>query len=114
MLVSVVSLGPGLHVQLVGLYGDGTLWASLADSAGRVTHVCIDGRAHSPTCGRLFEKARHPREDSAVLLELGGSEEGIVVPLLSRWLEKGPKALGLTEWGWELAREALLRLGAFS
>jgi hypothetical protein len=46
------------------------------------------------------------------LVELGAEEEGIVVPLLSRYLDSGgPKALGLTEYGWELARETLLRLG---
>jgi hypothetical protein len=43
---------------------------------------------------------------------LGAPEEGIVVPLLSHYLDSGgPRALGLTEYGWELARETLLRLG---
>jgi hypothetical protein len=46
------------------------------------------------------------------LVELGAPEEGIVIPLLSRYLHShGPKASGLTEYGWELARETLLRYG---
>ena len=45
-------------------------------------------------------------------MELGAPEEGIVIPLLSRYLDShGPKAAGLTEYGWELARETLLRYG---
>jgi hypothetical protein len=112
MLAPITSLGPGLRVQWVDLYGDGTMMASLADSDGQVTHVCIDGRASSPTRGRLFQQARHPRQVGAVLVELGGEEEGIVVPLISRWLDSaGPKALELTELGWEMARDTLLRLG---
>ena len=46
------------------------------------------------------------------MVDLGAPEEGIVVPLLSKYLDSGgPKALGLTEYGWELARETLLHLG---
>jgi hypothetical protein len=46
------------------------------------------------------------------LVELGALEEGIVIPLLSCYLDShGPKASGLTEYGWELARETLLRYG---
>jgi hypothetical protein len=112
MLVPIASLGQGLHVRLVDFYGDGTMWASLADDEGQVTHVCFDGRAQSPTRHRLYQQARHPRQDGAVLVELGSPEEGVVIPLLSRWLDSGgPKALGLTEYGWEMAREALLRYG---
>jgi hypothetical protein len=49
---------------------------------------------------------------SAALVELGALEEGIVIPLLSKYLDSGgPKALGLTEHGWELAKETLLRFG---
>ena len=112
MMVSVTSLGRGLHVQWVDFYIDGTMWAYLADSDGRVTNVCFDGRPGSPTRNRLFQHARHPRKAGAVLVELGGPEEGIVVPLLSRWLDSAPpNALNLTEWGWEMARDTLLRLG---
>lgn len=114
MLVPVASLGRGIHVQWVDLYGNGTMMASLADGEGRVTHVCLDGRADSPTRGRLFEQARHPRQEGAALVELGGPEEAVVVPLVSRWLESGPRATGLTERGWELARATLLLVGAFS
>ena len=50
--------------------------------------------------------------EGAVLVELGEPEEGIVVSLLSHWLDSaGPKAQGLSEYGWEMARDALLRLG---
>lgn len=46
------------------------------------------------------------------MVELGAPEEGIVVPLLSKYLDSGgPKDLELTEYGWELARETLSRLG---
>lgn len=46
------------------------------------------------------------------MVELGAEEEGIVIPLLSRYLEShGPKAAGLTEYGWDLAHETLLRFG---
>jgi len=43
---------------------------------------------------------------------LGAQAEGIVIQLLSSYLDShGPKAAGLTEYGWELARETLLRYG---
>ena len=70
MLVPIASLRKGLHVRLVDFYGDGTMMASLADSAGQRTHVCFDGRASSPIRHRLFQQARHPRQQGAVLLEL--------------------------------------------
>lgn len=36
----------------------------------------------------------------------------IVIPLLSRYFDsRGPKAAGLIEYGWELARETLSRFG---
>jgi hypothetical protein len=86
--------------------------ACLSDEAGQRTAVCIDGRKNSPTRYRLFEQARHPNQPGAALVELGAPEEGIVIPLLSKYLDSGgSKALGLTEYGWELAREILLRFG---
>ncbi len=112
MLVPVTALGKGLRVVHVDFYGDLTMHACLRDDAGQLTVVCIDGRADSVTRYRLFQQARHPRQPGAVLVELGAPEEGIVIPLLSRYLDSGgPKALGLTEYGWELARQTLLRLG---
>ena len=112
MLIPVLSLGRNLRVEWVDFYGDGTMTASIADDSGQRTHVCFDVRASSPTRNRLFQQARHPRQAGAVLVELGDPEEGIVVSLLTRWLDsEGPKAQGLTEWGWELARDTLLHLG---
>jgi hypothetical protein len=108
----VTALGRGLRVRWIDFYGSGVMHARLVDEAGQETAVCIDGRADSPTRFRLFQQARHPREPEAVLVELGAEEEGIVIPLLSKYLESGgPKALNLTEYAWELAKETLLRLG---
>lgn len=115
MLIAVSALGRNLRVEWVDFYGDGTMTASIADHAGQRTHVCFDGRANSPTRHRLFQQARHPRQDGAVLVELGEPEEGTVVSLLSRWLDSaGPRALDSTEWGWGLARDALLHLGDYT
>ncbi len=110
--VPVASLGRGMRVEWVDFYGNGVMSAALADAEGQRADVCFDGRANSPTRGRLFEGRRHPGKDGARLLELGGPEEGIIVPLISRWIDSGgPKALGLTERGWELVKESLLRIG---
>jgi hypothetical protein len=112
MLSSVSALGDDARVVLVDGYGDGTFWASFEDSEGRWATVCIDGRKGSPTRNRLFDRARHPRKPEAVLIELGAPEEGIVVPLISRWLDSdGPRNLGLREEGKEFVQAALLRLG---
>src|SRR4051812_4195656 len=102
------TLGKRLRVEWVEFYGDRTMHAWISDEFGQGTEVCIDGRKNSPTRYRLFQQTRHPNGPEAVLVELGSPEEGIVVPLLSRYLDSGgPKALGLTEYGWELARETL-------
>jgi hypothetical protein len=112
MLVPIATLGKRLRVRWVDFSTDGTMMACLADDEGQVTHVCFDGRAQSPTRHRLFQQARHPRQDGAVLVEPGSPEEGLVIPLISRWLDSGgPKALELTEYGWEMARDTLLRYG---
>jgi hypothetical protein len=108
----VTTLGKRLHVEWVDFYGDHTMHACIADDTGQRTEVCIDGRSTSSTRFRLFQQARHPHQLGAVLVELGAPEEGIVIPLLSKHLDSGgPKALNLTEYGWELARETLLRFG---
>jgi hypothetical protein len=112
MLPPVTALGKNLHVEWVDFYGDHTMHASIADVTEQRTAVCIDGRKDSPTRFRLFQQARHPSKPEAVLVELGAPEEGIVIPLLSRYLEShGPKAAGLTEFGWDLAHETLSRFG---
>ena len=112
MYIPVSALGRRLHVEWVDFYGDRTMHACIADDAGQRTQVCIDGRATSPTRYRLFQQARHPNQPSAALVELGALEEGIVIPLLSKYLDSGgPKALNLTEYGWDLARETLSRFG---
>jgi hypothetical protein len=112
MQTPITALGKGLRVEHIDFYGDLTMHAWISDDAGQWTEVCIDGRRNSPTQYRLFQQARHPRKAGASLIELGAEEEGIIIPLLSRYLDSGgPKALGLTEYGWELARETLLRYG---
>jgi hypothetical protein len=111
MRVPVTALGKGLRVEWLDVYRDLTLHARLVDGAGQRTSICIDGRKCSPTRYRLFQQGRHPRQTGVTLVELGAPEEGIVVPLLSHYLDSGPRAVGLTEYGWELARETLLRLG---
>jgi hypothetical protein len=86
--------------------------ARIVDEVGQCTMVCIDGRKDSPTRYRLFQQARHPNQSGAVLVELGAVEEGIVISLLSNFLDSaGPKALDQTEYGWESARETRLRFG---
>lgn len=112
MQLPVTTLGKGLFVEWVDFYGDGTLHACISDEAGQRATICIDGRKDSPTRYRLFQQARHLNKPGATLVELGAPEEGIVIPLLSRFLDShGPKAAGLTEYGWELAWETLLHYG---
>src|SRR5262245_48487916 len=61
--------------------------AALVDSQRHKTQVCLDGRQTSPTRYRLFEQARHPNQPGALLVELGSAEEGVLVPLLSRYCD---------------------------
>src|SRR5262245_34677777 len=111
MQIPVTALGKGLRVEWVDFYGDHTMHACISDDAGQRTEVCIDGRKDSPTRFRLFQQARHPRYAGATLVELGAEEEAIVVPLLSKYLDSGPKVLKLSEFGWELAKETLRGVG---
>jgi hypothetical protein len=85
MPLPVTALGKGLRVEWVDFYGDLTMHACLSDDAGGRTEICIDGRKNSLTRYRLFQKGRHPKKPGAVLVELGAPEEGIVIPLLSRY-----------------------------
>jgi hypothetical protein len=112
MQLPVTILGKGLRVEWVDFYGDHTMHACISDEAGQRAEICIDGRKNSASRYRLFQQARHPNKPGAALVELGAPEEGIVIPFLSKYLDSGgPKALGLSEYGWELAKETLLRFG---
>jgi hypothetical protein len=119
MLSPVSSLGREVHVEWLDCHSDGTIMAALVDSQGRKTHVCVDGWQHSPTRFRLFEQARHPNQQGAVLVELGSPEEGVLVPLLSRycdspfkpWNPKTDAPREETQLLKQLLKEALLRLG---
>jgi hypothetical protein len=108
---SLADLGKDLLADCVGTYSDGTLNAWIGDKQGRGTEICIDARIGSPTRHRLFEKARHPRKHGAILVELGAPEEGMVVALLSRWLDSDEALRWLTSVGKEVVQRALLNLG---
>lgn len=109
----VRALNGSARVVSADAYGDGTVWFAFEDADGHYATVCIDGRRGSPTRYRLFDMARHPKEATAVLLELGCAEEGIVIPLISRWLDSAPpRVLGLHDVGWELLRDTLTRIGS--
>jgi hypothetical protein len=113
MLSPISTLGRSARVVLADAYGDGMVWFAFEDAEGRYSTVCIDGRQGSPTRYRLFDMARHPKKPSAVLLDLGSAEEGIVIPLVSRWLDSAPpRVLGLHDIGWELLRDTLIRIGS--
>jgi hypothetical protein len=111
MLPSVLSLGPTMRVATADCFDDGTVCFLIRGSQNQITSVCIDGRKGSPTRHRLFQQARQPWQPTAVLIELGAPEEGIVVPLISRWLDSDEAKCLLSELGLRLLRDALLRLG---
>lgn len=111
MFYPIASLVGNLEADAVDGYGDGTICAWVGDDQGRGTQICIDGRKGSPTRNRLFEQARHPRMRGAALIDLGAPDEGIVVPLLSRWLDSDKALKWLTRYGKEMVQAALLRLG---
>jgi hypothetical protein len=111
MRVPVSELGPSPWVVLVDRYGDGTIWWVMEDAEAKWATVCLDGRAESPTRFRLIDGTRHPRHSGGRVLDLGCPEEGIVVPLLSHWLDSQQPADVVSEYFVEVVREALLRLG---
>jgi len=112
MRTPIASLDTSIELKLLDGYGDGTVWARIEDGQRRGTTVCIDGRKGSPTRYRLFENARHPRATGATLIELGSREEGLVVSLISQWLESDDSLdVELTPFGIEMVQEALLHLG---
>jgi len=124
MIVPITSLDSDCHVWLVdwyghkGIFGEGVLWASIHDSSGSVSHVCIDRRSDSATYNRLFELARHPSDDRAMLIDLGSSEEGIIVSLISHWCDDPGNWLsnGGNHWDWfmEFVTNALVSIGSSS
>jgi hypothetical protein len=104
-------LAEPLSVSIADAYSDGVVWFAIDGSDDRDALVYIDGRKASPTRNRMFEGARHPRRGGR-LIELGAADEGIVIALVSKWLDSAePRKLGLTEHGWELIRDSLLRYG---
>jgi hypothetical protein len=119
MFSPISSLGREVNVEWLDSYSDGTIMAALVDSKGHKTHVCIDGRRNSPTRYRLFEQARHPNQEGAILVELGSAEEGFLVSLLSRYCDSLYKPWNPgtdapreeSQMLKQLLKETLLRLG---
>lgn len=111
MLVPISALGRASRVGWIDACADGTLWFEIDDTQGRTAVVCIDSREGSRTRYRLFEGARHPGKPEAVLIELGSSEEGIVVPALSYWLDSDEARRWIRPEARERAIQYLLRLG---
>src|SRR5262249_32256015 len=111
MRVPVSELGPSARIVLVDRYGDGTIWWVMEDAEGRRANVFLDGRTGTQTRSRLLDGTRHPGHPGGRVLALGCPEEGTAVPPLSRWLDSQQSTDVLTEYGVELVREALLRLG---
>lgn len=111
-LVPISGLDETARVTHMASYGLNVFWAMIEDASGKKTQVCIDLRAESPTRSRLFEQARHPNQTGARLLELGCEEEGIAIPLISRWLDsEEPSRMGIHDKGIELLKMAFLKLG---
>src|SRR5437899_3127577 len=111
-LVSILDLDRSARVVWVDSYSTNVFWVDFEDATGKRALVCIDLRKDSPTRNRLFEKAMHPNKPGAVLVELGGEEEGVAIPLISRWLDSDePRKMGIREEGIELVKTAFLRLG---
>lgn len=107
----ISSLKGKLRLEFMDAYGDGTVHGRIEDEAGQKVEICIDGREGSPTRHRLFQKARHPRQTGAELIDLGADEEGIVIPLMSQWIDSDEARRELTQFGLDLVRERLARLG---
>lgn len=107
----ISSLKGKLRLEFMDAYGDGTVHGRIEDEAGQQVEVCIDGREGSPTRHWLFQKARHPNKPSAELVELGSEEEEIITPLMSQWIDSDEARRELTQFGLDLVRERLARLG---
>lgn len=111
-LLSILDLDSTARVIWVDCYSTTVFWVRFEDAKGWQAIVGIDLRMDSPTRNRLFEKAMHPNKPGAIFLDLGGEEEGIAIPLISRWLDSDePRKLGYREEGVELFKRAFLRLG---
>lgn len=111
MLFSIADLAEP-HVVLIGMYPSMVFWARFEDAGGRRAEVCLDRRDASATKNRLFDRARHPKYESAVLIELGSVEEGVAVSLMSNYLDSAVAiADGCSDEGLEIFRDALLRVG---
>jgi hypothetical protein len=117
MSVTVATLREDVRITLADCFtteSEGfVIWAELMDGVGNRCLICIDSRPRSPTCHRLFQGATHPRDPGARLVDLGHSDEGIIVPLLSQWLDHfEPWGEGANRFRFkEMLHEALLRLG---
>lgn len=114
MIYRLSELEGEIEIKIVDLYGDGTVWASMVDSQGRHAVACIDGRDGSDTRYRIFVGARHPSRPEAVLIDLGSEEEGIFVSLVSEMIDAVPPRFQFTEYGLEIIRDALVRIGSVS
>jgi hypothetical protein len=105
-------LGRSLRIVLADSYRSNVVWFRIRDQRNHETEVCIDCRVDSKTRYRIFDRARHPNKPGACLLELGSVEEGTIVAMASHWLDsEEPIREGLTEWGFEIFRSALLTVG---
>lgn len=111
MRVPVSELGHSPRVVLVDRYGDGVVWWVIEDENANCATVCLDGREGSPTRYRLIDGTRHPCNCAGRVLELGCPEEGIAIPLLSRWIESQPCENVVSEYLVEVVQEALRRFG---
>ena len=121
--VPIAALGNSVRVRLFDRYGnwdDGfLLWWAVEDDHGQRTYVGLDDRKGSPTRYRLFEGVRHPGKDGCVWITLGSVEEGVVVPLISRWLDSSEawqqaRRFRAYEEFLEYAQKALVQLGSCS
>lgn len=109
--VPILSLEPPIRVTLASGYGQGTIcWFQLEDVNGQTTTISLDNRADSSTRFRLFQGSRFPNRPESVLLDLGGDEEGIAIPCISRWLDSDEFAR-LPQYGQELFLAAINRYG---
>jgi hypothetical protein len=99
-------------VTIADAYGNASVWFAFRGSNESYSLVCIDCRPNSPTKYRMFDQTKYPGKPEGVLIELGSDEEGLVISLVSEWLDStSPNELGMNDFGWKLFREALIRHG---